>query len=276
MNAERTESPMKIIKIDDSRRIIIIRGNDGKYRTVRPEIMGYSDYKEGDYVKVDKTPDGRLVIVEKTYGLQKDDKSSLDMFGVPEAPEIPEPPPIPMSHDMMSFDEELDIEEDIEDQFLDSISVADSVSFSDVRTGTKKKKKDSNINKSKAEKVPEKPKNRPEQKINQNQTRNKNDDIIENIKKKYETKVSEYKANQGKTSYTGKTKAGKFGVNKILYILLAFFFGGFGVHKFYARKYFMGFIYLIFSWTYVPVVLGFIEALLALSKPADSEGKIWI
>ena len=36
-------------------------------------------------------------------------------------------------------------------------------------------------------------------------------------------------------------------VNKIIYIVLAFFLGGFGVHKFYAGKTMSGLLHLAFS-----------------------------
>ena len=35
-------------------------------------------------------------------------------------------------------------------------------------------------------------------------------------------------------------------VNKIIYIVLAFFLGGFGVHKFYAGKTMSGFLHSLF------------------------------
>ncbi len=43
--------------------------------------------------------------------------------------------------------------------------------------------------------------------------------------------------------------------------LLAFFVGGFGVHKFYLGRSGMGVLYLFFFWTFIPSVLAFIEAI---------------
>lgn len=63
-------------------------------------------------------------------------------------------------------------------------------------------------------------------------------------------------------------------VNKIIYILLAFFLGGLGIHKFYARKTIAGIIYLIFCWTGIPAIISLIEAVLALTKKADVHGNI--
>jgi TM2 domain-containing membrane protein YozV len=48
-------------------------------------------------------------------------------------------------------------------------------------------------------------------------------------------------------------------------ILLAFFLGGFGAHKFYCGKTGLGFLYLIFFWTYVPAIIALIEFILYLA-----------
>ncbi|ARJ37729.1 hypothetical protein SporoP8_01815 [Sporosarcina ureae] len=45
---------------------------------------------------------------------------------------------------------------------------------------------------------------------------------------------------------------------KIGYIL-AFFLGGVGAHAFYYRKYVKGSVYLLLSWTFVPILLGWID-----------------
>ncbi|MGG5376050.1 hypothetical protein IGI57_002558 [Enterococcus sp. DIV0213j] len=63
-------------------------------------------------------------------------------------------------------------------------------------------------------------------------------------------------------------------VNKLVYILLAIFLGCIGGHKFYEGKVKSGFLYLVFSWTIVPTLIGWYEALKAAFKPADSNGMI--
>ncbi|EOB3450384.1 TM2 domain-containing protein [Enterococcus lactis] len=63
-------------------------------------------------------------------------------------------------------------------------------------------------------------------------------------------------------------------VNKLIYVLLALFLGGLGAHKFYSGKTFMGILYLVFSWTFIPSVLGLIEAIIGALKPSDSNGNI--
>lgn len=65
-------------------------------------------------------------------------------------------------------------------------------------------------------------------------------------------------------------------VNKMVYILLAFFLGGIGGHKFYSGKIGLGVVYLIFCWTFIPLIISFIEAILALGKTADQNGEMYI
>lgn len=51
------------------------------------------------------------------------------------------------------------------------------------------------------------------------------------------------------------------GKNKVVAGVLALFLGGLGVHKFYLGKGFQGVLYLVFCWTFIPAVIGFIEGL---------------
>lgn len=46
----------------------------------------------------------------------------------------------------------------------------------------------------------------------------------------------------------------------LLGVLLAVLLGSFGAHHFYLRRNGLGVVYLIFFWTGVPAILGFIEA----------------
>lgn len=49
--------------------------------------------------------------------------------------------------------------------------------------------------------------------------------------------------------------------SRIVAALLAFFLGGFGVHKFYLNKNGQGFLHLIFCWTYIPAIIALIEGI---------------
>lgn len=62
--------------------------------------------------------------------------------------------------------------------------------------------------------------------------------------------------------------------NKALYVAMALLFGSFGVHKFCAGRVWMGVLYFVFSWTFIPGLVGIIEGILAAFKPTDSLGNI--
>lgn len=64
------------------------------------------------------------------------------------------------------------------------------------------------------------------------------------------------------------------GKTKMAAGLLAIFLGGLGVHKFYLGQTGMGVIYLLFSWTMIPLFIGFIEGIIYLSmNDADFDRK---
>jgi TM2 domain-containing membrane protein YozV len=52
--------------------------------------------------------------------------------------------------------------------------------------------------------------------------------------------------------------------NKIAAGLLGIFLGGIGIHKFYMGKIGMGILYLLFCWTGIPALIGFIEGIIYL------------
>ena len=54
------------------------------------------------------------------------------------------------------------------------------------------------------------------------------------------------------------------GKSRIAAALLAFFLGGFGVHKFYLGQVGRGILYLLFCWTVIPSIIAFIEFVLLL------------
>lgn len=62
-------------------------------------------------------------------------------------------------------------------------------------------------------------------------------------------------------------------VNKWIYIVLAIFLGGLGIHRFYASQKF-AVLYLLFFWTGVPALLGLIDAIIALFKKSNNQGLV--
>jgi TM2 domain-containing membrane protein YozV len=71
------------------------------------------------------------------------------------------------------------------------------------------------------------------------------------------------KAAPGAGAWTGGT-AGKH--SRLAAALLAIFLGGFGIHKFYLGRTGQGIVYLLFFWTFIPAIVGFIEGILYLTK----------
>lgn len=82
--------------------------------------------------------------------------------------------------------------------------------------------------------------------------------------------------NQNASGNTGAFDAqgGKKVVNKVAYVLLAFFLGGLGIHKFYAGKTVAGILYILFCWSFIPSIIAFVEAIIGLTKTADAYGNI--
>jgi hypothetical protein len=68
----------------------------------------------------------------------------------------------------------------------------------------------------------------------------------------------------GNGNYIPSNQSGES--SNTVYALLAIFLGGLGVHKFYRKKTGLGVLYLVFCWTGIPSVIGFIEGIVALVK----------
>lgn len=60
------------------------------------------------------------------------------------------------------------------------------------------------------------------------------------------------------------------GRNRIVAALFAILLGGLGIHKFYLGRVGQGILYLLFCWTLIPAVIGFIEGIIYLTM-SDQE-----
>lgn len=73
------------------------------------------------------------------------------------------------------------------------------------------------------------------------------------------------KKNGGSSSFTNDSNV-TMNNKKLAYIIFAIFLGNFGVHKFASKQVGAGLLYLVFFWTGIPGVIGFIEGILAIFK----------
>ncbi|MFW6081644.1 MAG: NINE protein [Desulfosalsimonas sp.] len=53
-------------------------------------------------------------------------------------------------------------------------------------------------------------------------------------------------------------------VSKVALVLITFFLGGIGAHKFYTKQYLLGFLYFLFFWTGIPGLIALIEFIIYL------------
>lgn len=53
--------------------------------------------------------------------------------------------------------------------------------------------------------------------------------------------------------------------SKVVAGVFAILLGGLGIHKFYLGRIGWGILYLIFFWTWIPAILGFIEGIIYLT-----------
>lgn len=57
--------------------------------------------------------------------------------------------------------------------------------------------------------------------------------------------------------------------DEVVGVLFALFLGGFGVHHFYLRRNGLGILYLVFFWTGITAILGFIECFFMPGRVRD-------
>jgi TM2 domain-containing membrane protein YozV len=56
------------------------------------------------------------------------------------------------------------------------------------------------------------------------------------------------------------------GRNRLVAALFALVLGGLGIHKFYLGRVGLGLLYLLFCWTFIPTIIGFIEGIVLLAS----------
>lgn len=60
------------------------------------------------------------------------------------------------------------------------------------------------------------------------------------------------------------------GKSKLAAFLFAFFLGGFGIHKFYLGRVGWGIVYLVFCWTFIPSIIGLVEAIIYITMSDEA------
>jgi len=58
--------------------------------------------------------------------------------------------------------------------------------------------------------------------------------------------------------------------NRIVAAIFALLLGGLGIHKFYLGKVGWGIVYILFCWTFIPGIVGFVEGIIYLTM-SDEE-----
>src|SRR5262245_48423325 len=55
------------------------------------------------------------------------------------------------------------------------------------------------------------------------------------------------------------------GGNRVVAALFALLLGGVGIHKFYLGRVGQGILYMLFFWTFIPAIVGFVEGIIYLT-----------
>lgn len=58
--------------------------------------------------------------------------------------------------------------------------------------------------------------------------------------------------------------------NRVTAAILALLLGALGAHKFYLKQAGMGVLFLLFFWTYIPGIIGFIEGIILLTMSDEA------
>lgn len=63
--------------------------------------------------------------------------------------------------------------------------------------------------------------------------------------------------------------------NKVVAAVFGILLGGLGIHKFYLGKVGLGILYLLFCWTGIPSIVGFIEGIIYLCKSDEDFKRVY-
>ena len=72
------------------------------------------------------------------------------------------------------------------------------------------------------------------------------------------------------------TKRQPVSLSRKKYVWLGILLGFVGAHRFYAKQYVLGVLYLLFFWTGIPFAMALIDLMIVLPMKADEYGKILI
>lgn len=103
---------------------------------------------------------------------------------------------------------------------------------------------------------------------------NKNMTIISKKEKKVEDYIKKEINNSINNIKSDVNETKK--VNKTIYAILTILLGWAGIHKFYADKFFLGLLYFIFSWTFIPFILSILEFIKIIYQTPDKNGEILV
>ena len=67
---------------------------------------------------------------------------------------------------------------------------------------------------------------------------------------------------------------GGYKISKVTFLLVTFFLGGIGVHKFITGRMLQGILYLVLCWTGLPAILAIVEFIIACCRNSDANGMI--
>jgi TM2 domain-containing membrane protein YozV len=102
-------------------------------------------------------------------------------------------------------------------------------------------------------------------------------DLVDIFESDFETLITkrEINCNNSNTYVYRENISGRY-VDKVVYVVLSFLLGSFGIQKFYSGKIGSGIACVIFSFTAIPAFIGIYDGIKGLTTEENSEGKIFI